>query len=181
MKKMNKKAFLLLTMVVALLTVSVGGTLAYLVTSTQAVTNVFTPGEVNVGIDEERDGNTKKDVKVTNSSDSIKAYIRAMIVVTWQDASGNVYPKAPQVNTDYTININTGDWTLENGFYYYKEAVNPGGATTNLINTCSPVVANIPDGYSLHVEIIAQAIQADGWPANANVTNAQSAFAEAAK
>lgn len=183
MKRMNSKAVVLLITIAVLLTVTVGGTVAYLAASTPSVTNVFTPGSVEPGIEETLEGSVKKNVTVKNNG-TVDAYIRAMIVVTWQDTNGNVYPKTPVVGTDYDININTGDWELSGGFYYYKGGTNGGkvsaqGSTSNLINTCQlKEGATVPSGYALHVEILAQAIQADGW--DSGVDTAQEAFAAAA-
>ena len=153
---------------------------AYLAASTPTVTNVFEPGKVPPEIDEDLEGNVKKNVTVKNMG-NVDAYIRAKIVVTWQDDQGNVYPVMP-VGTDYTIAY--GDaWTKESdGFWYYNGkvgAVAPNNETEVLITECKPVDGKAPAGYTLHVEILAQAIQADGWPDT--VTNAQLAFAEAAR
>lgn len=184
MKRMNSKAVVLLITIAVLLTVTVGGTVAYLAASTPSVTNVFTPGSVVPEINETLEGDVKKNVTIRNTG-SVDAYIRAKIVVTWQNAAGDVYPVMPMKDTDYTIEINTNAWELNGGFYYYiggenSDKVSAQGSTTNLINTCRlREGANVPSGYTLHVEILAQAIQADGWPSI--VTDAKSAFAEAAK
>ena len=37
-----------------------------------------------------------------------------------------------------------------------------------LFTDCAPVAANVPEGYSLSVEILAQTIQADGVDAKGN-------------
>lgn len=184
MKRMNSKAVVLLITIAVLLTVTVGGTVAYLAASTPAVTNVFTPGSVPPHIIEELEDEVKQNVTVKNNG-TVDAYIRAMIVVTWQDKDGNVYPAMPEAgeDKDYTIELNIGtdetQWTKADGFYYYNDRVTAGASTEKLIITCSPVAGQAPDGYTLHVEIMAQAIQADGWPSS--VTNAQTAFAEAAR
>ena len=183
MKRMNSKAVALLITIAVLLTVTVGGTVAYLAASTPSVTNVFTPGSVVPEINEELNGNVKQNVTVKNIG-NVDAYIRAKIVVTWKKGN-EVYPVMPVADTDYTISLNTGSeagkWTYDAAadIYYYNGKVGAGLSTANLINSCQQAAtANVPDGYTLHVEILAQAIQADGWPAE--VDTAQEAF-EAAK
>ena len=80
MKRMNKtKTILALALVALLLTCAVGGTVAYLVTKTDAVTNTFTPGRVTVRVEDTVSGNVKKDVKITNTGNT-SAYIRVAIV-----------------------------------------------------------------------------------------------------
>lgn len=145
---------------VLILGAAVGGTLAYLVTQTDPVTNTFEPSHVSCKIEEEFDGTTKSNVKVKNTGD-IDAYIRAKVVITWKDANGNVYAAAPVENTDYTISYNRNDWAEIDGIYYYKNAVASGKSTSKLIDTCAPTDGTAPEGYALSVEILAEAIQAE--------------------
>lgn len=176
-RKTNKRALLAAAVIVLLLTAAIGGTLAYLATSTQKVENVFTPADVTSAVVEPSwtDGQkTKSNVTIQNTGD-VSAFIRAAIVVTWQDASGNVLSVKPSLGSDYTLTIGSS-WTKANdGYYYYNAAVAAGAQTANLIDTCT-VIAKAPiDGYTLHVEVIGSAIQSEGMGA----TSAQQAFAKA--
>lgn len=173
MKNMKKKSFLILATMVLLLTFAVGGTIAYLVTSTNPVVNTFTPAKVTSVVNEPgwTDGNlVKSNVTISNTGNT-SAFIRAAIVVTWKDAAGNTMPIRPVLGTDYTLDINTTDWdgTSTDGFYYYKHVVTKADATTttdttaNLINTCKPIKA-YDDGRKLCVEVIGSAIQSTGIP-----------------
>ena len=174
MKCNKKKAFLIVLMIALLLAGAVGGTVAYLKTQTGEIENVFQPAGVPSEVEETFNGTTKSNVVIRNNG-NVDAYIRAAIVATWKDSSGNIYPKNPVAGEDYTIEINAVDWTNSEGFYYYIEAVDAGDATSNLINSCTPVQGKAPNGYSLNVEILGQAIQAEGMDAN----SAQDAFSKA--
>lgn len=175
MKRMKKKSLLLVAGIVLMLTIAIGGTIAYIVANTEPVVNTFTPGEVPITIHETFDGETKSDVYVTNDG-NVPAYIRAKIIVTWKDAQGNV-SGTPVQTSDYSITWGNG-WTEEaDGFYYYNASVEAGDPTTNLINSCTKK-GTPPDGYDLSVEIIAESIQAEGM---GGVSNAQQAFAAAKK
>lgn len=180
MKKINKKTLVLLIAAALLLTITVSGTVAYLVDSTGAVRNVFEPGRVQPNITESFNGQTKNDVKIQNTG-NVDAYIRAMVVVTWQNSAGEVYPVAPVAGTDYTISYGS-NWEQAGAYWYYNGIVKgktetTTDSTTALIESCSPVSGKEPaEGYTLHVEILAQAIQADGM----GVSTAQAAFAKAA-
>ena len=175
MKLNRKKGILLLTAAVLILVCGVGGTLAYLITQTAPVTNTFTPAQVTSQVIEKMDGTTKSDVKIENTG-NVSAYIRAAIVITWKDAQGNTMPTVPVRDQDYTLSINTEDWTLnyDDGYYYYNDIVAAGGSTEKLINRC---VSNVTytDGRRLCVEVIGSAIQAEGMGA----TSAQAAFTAA--
>lgn len=59
---------------------------------------------------------------------------------------------------------NANQWVEGNdGYYYYKEKVEAGKPTDILFTDCKVCpCADIPDGYSLSIEIMGQSIQADG-------------------
>ncbi|MBQ6933102.1 MAG: hypothetical protein IJN37_01805 [Clostridia bacterium] len=159
--KRSKKSIATLVSLILILTIGVGGTLAYLITSTGEVKNTFTPSQVNISVNENVDNGVKSNVKIQNHNDSVKAYIRAAIVVNWMDKDGNVWAAKPKKDTDYTMTTG-GNWTLgTDGYYYHKGAVEPN-ADTNVLITEAKYLANAPDGYYLSIEILAQAIQADG-------------------
>ena len=160
---------LLLTVVV-----SIGGTLAYIVTSTLPVENIFASSKVGNYIVEDNVGTTKKDVKVQNSisgnvdSQIVDAYIRAAYVVTWQKIENRITYVKPAVEGDYQIDLNlndNSDWVKNGDYYYFTKAIKPGESTDVLINSISPVNDKAPEGYSLNVEIISQSVQAS--PADA--------------
>ena len=183
----KRKTVLLLTAVALLLTIAVGGTIAYLTTSTETVENVFEPASVVPEIEETFTGTEKDDVYFWNSGE-VDAYIRAAVVVNWKNqTTGELQPIK---ESDYTMTIPAGrGWSKANdGFYYYGGVIKPSESkpesagtdysTTVLLTDCK-LASGVtpPDGYTLHVEIIAQAIQADGM----NADSAQEAFAKAAQ
>lgn len=158
-RRNRQKATMLLTSLALLLTLLIGGTVAFMIATDDSAKNEFRDSTVTCEVNETVSGGVKSDVTIENTGDTT-AYIRAAIVVTWKDAeSGNVYGKKPVAGTDYAINYGN-DWFLGgDGFFYYKNPVAAGSSTTNLINTCSPVDANTPAGYGLNVEILGSAIQ----------------------
>lgn len=161
-RRRNHKPTLLLLTLVLILGAMVGTTLAYLFTNTDGLVNTFTPANVTVDIDEpgwEDGGKVKNNVTVKNTGD-VEAYIRAAVVVTWQDADGNVYPTAPVEVTDYTVSWTMDGWVKYGGFYYYTSPVAPSKSTGVLLTDCKVKDgATPPDGYHLSVEILASAIQ----------------------
>lgn len=169
------------------LTLSVGGTIAYLITDTGPVTNTFTPGNVACEVIEPgwKDGHTTKENVTIQNTGNTDAYIRAAIVVTWQNASsGNVLGKAPVLGSDYTLQLATDtgwDITTSDGYYYYATAVSANNSTGILINECKVLKSAPAEGYTLCVEVLADAIQAtpinavkDAWgvtvDANGNIS-----------
>lgn len=90
-------------------------------------------------------------------------YVRAAIVVTWQNSEGIVYFTKPVENSDYTLTLGA-DWTKgTDGYYYYKPAVSSGGQTGSLISSFRQTGETPVEDYALNVEIIAQTVQAVGY------------------
>lgn len=150
---------LLLTVVFA-----VGGTVAYLLAATPYVKNTFTSASAPNEIEEEFDGEEKTDVKVLvpSNPENVDVYIRVAMVATWQDEAGNVAPATPVAGTDYIVDMGSDKWVEKDGFYYYTEVVAPGSSTENLFDSIKVVDGRSPEGYTLHVELMSQSIQADG-------------------
>ena len=90
MKNMKIKSMLLLALVAMLLLGSVGGTVAFLVTSTNSVENVFTPANLDTDIVEVVEGNVKKSITVMNNG-NVPVYVRVAIIGYYvDDKTGNI-------------------------------------------------------------------------------------------
>lgn len=163
--KKSGKSIALLVSLVLIIGVIVGGAVAFLIDSTGSVNNQFTPSKVTTEVTEKCIGTTKSDVAIKNTGDT-DAWIRAAVVVTWQDEAGNVYGKAPKANVDYTAWTLGTDWKQGgDGFYYYTKPVAAGAKTSSaLIDKIEPIGYPPADGYHLTVEIIGSGIQSK--PAN---------------
>ena len=154
-----KKPLAALVALVLIIGAVVGGTLAYLAARTDAIVNTFNPAKVDITVEEDFNGSTKKDVKIKNNDDT-EVYIRATYVVPGKDAAENVDPEQPQPGVDSTISLNPEqDWFNYNGYYYYTEPVAPRASTGVLIDLCTPVAGRAPEGYTLSVNVLASAIQ----------------------
>lgn len=155
----SKKTMALLVSLVLLVGITLGSTIAYLSVSSQKVVNEFKPGEVTTSVDEKFDGTTKTDVSIKNTGNT-SAWIRAAVVVTWQDAAGNVYSKAPVAGVDYTDWTPGNDWKVgRDGFYYNTKPVAAGASTGAMIKEIVQLSDAPADGYYLNVEIIGSGIQ----------------------
>lgn len=158
-------------------------TLAWLKVETEPKTNTFTPGAVTLEIEETLTGTTKSNVKFQNTG-NVPAFIRVALVPIWRSGTYNS-GLAAIAGEIYTISLNTGDgldqWTKSGDYYYYNSPVPAKGFTTNLINSASPAVDldEHPEytGMTFELQVIASALQADGW--NGDTDSAVEAFAEA--
>lgn len=171
-KRARKRALarpvLLALSLVLVLGLSVGGTLAYLVTNTDPVTNTFTPGKLDTPPKETFENDVKSDVVVTNSNDSaVAAYVRATWTINWVVGNGETAQiVAPAKAGEYEIDVaGTGSgWSQgSDGFYYWHKPVEPGEETGALIKslTANNEAAPDVDGVHLQATIITQTIQAD--------------------
>ena len=152
----SKKSLTALIALILIICLAVGGTVAFIVTQTQAVKNTFTPSDVTVDIQEEFNGSIKSSITVLNVDDADKedvpCYIRVKLVSNIQDDNGNVLGAKPlgkiSLGKDW---IDGGD-----GCYYYKNVVEVGQSTSNLLADGASIT--LTDGQV--VEVLAEGIQA---------------------
>ena len=152
-------AIKLVICLILLLMISVGGTIAFVVTHTSEIRNTFTESVVKCEVDETFKDNVKSNVSIKNTGDTT-AYIRAFVNVTWMNESKQVASVSPK-STDYMIEYSTSGWLKgSDGYYYYSLPVQPNDKTAVLINSCQLLeTASAPDGYYLSVEIVCSSIQ----------------------
>ena len=162
MKKMNKKTLVLLIAIAALMTASIGGTVAWLATSSGPITNTFTPAHVSVSVTDEIDGNTKENVQITNTSD-IPVYMRVAVVANWyegEDANKKIV--APWNDYRGFAAKVSGNWEQDGNYFYYKGTVAAKTPVELFKNGEGYSAVNNTDYPNAHLEmdIIAQVIQA---------------------
>ena len=176
-RKARKSPLLVLASLVLVLAMGIAGVSAFITTQSGKVENTFTLDPVEPTIAETFDGNTKTNVQVgvVENGRTEAAYIRATVVFTWVNPDNpDEVCSTPVKDGDYTITWKTTEqdtaskWVEGNdGYYYYKGEVAPGGVTDVLFTDCKIADGVTPPaGYTLSVEILAQTIQADGVDAN---------------
>ena len=153
-----RKEFVLTCSIALLVIGMVGGSLAYLFTNTETVTNTFTPPTVDVDIEETVKTGEKTDVYFHNTAD-YPVYMRALLVINWEDASGNIVGNVPE-GYSYTDSGIASGWVAKDGYYYYTQAVAAGDTSTNLIDR---IVETVPENaeYHLRVDVMVETIQAE--------------------
>ena len=159
------------------------------------VKNEFSPTtSVDPEIVEDFDDFVKKDVKINvGVNDGYRVYVRAAIVITWQDEKGTVFfdppvynvPEDPTFPNDYELILKLAKGTLmsgdavwidgRDGYYYYTAPVDSGKETGVLIESCRQLCPG-PNGYTLSVNIIAQTVQAVGTTDNGDFPAWQDAW-----
>lgn len=172
-KKTSKRKIIALTAIILTLALIATATIAYFTDFTGPKHNTFTAGNVACQVVEDfKDGETvKKNVAVKNDS-NIDVFIRVAVTVNWvgnagTDNAGKIYgAKTPRVYTkDYTLNQGTdftNGWFLgDDGYYYCKHKVAAGETTPYVIDSLTVNPKNVPEGYHLEVNVMANAIQAD--------------------
>ncbi len=145
----DKKYFILIISLLLVYTLLVVGTFAWLSAKTDPVTNSFAKGSVPIIPEEQLEGQVKKSVTIQNTGNS-PALIRVSVTVNHVDGDGNIIDGAP-----VSLPINSADWDIINGIYYYKGIVQPGGKTSNLFT-------QDVDYTGLEINIMAQSVQVSG-------------------
>ena len=154
--RLNRTAVLIMA-VLLLLGVAVGSTVAFLITNTGPVENKFAYASVSCEVKEDFNGNTKKNVQITNTG-STDAYIRATYVVNWVDVKGNIAASDPE-GYSYSLTKNLDSkWIEKDGYFYYTSPIAPGDSTQGSLLTCTVTYPDNPE-YTLSVEVLAEAIQ----------------------
>lgn len=148
MRSRKLKIWAAMLTALALVIAATGAVYGYLSAQSGPVTNTFTP-------EQNETPSIDNSYMVSVGDTGYDVYVRVAVVATWEDNDGNVYAADP----GYTFTLGAG-WFEHGGFYYYTNKVASGGSTSALIGDNTSNAA--PDGYSLHVELIAQTIQALG-------------------
>ena len=66
------------------------------------------------------------------------------------------------------LNLNTTDWTLQNGYYYYNKPLDPGQITEPIFTEVEIVGSKVDNSYigsTLQLTVSAYAVQSDNNPA----------------
>ncbi len=235
--KTKSKALLLALCAVLLVVASVMGTMAYLTSETEVVTNTFTIGNVTIWLDEEDTDNSNtlnnknpvndgrdlanayqlvpgrtvdKDPMVTVIKGSEASYVRIIVKVKRLDSLAVAFPESKYSNYYATegnnkvfliqnlVDWNSTEWlyegykTEDNGttgvyeFRYYDKVPAVAENADNL--QLAPLFTKITIPGALNntevealanvsIEVIANAIQAEGFTASENATAMENAWA----
>lgn len=152
----TKRLSTLLLSVILVVTIAVGGTVAYLVTQDAPITNTFTPSHVNCRVEEKFDGTTKKNVNVTNTGDT-EAYIRVKLV-TYRVNDAGQHIGGTAAIPSFTPGQN---WVENGGYYYYTLPVAPGQKPAYDLIESIQLKGNYDDadGGKQVIDVMAEAIQ----------------------
>lgn len=149
----TKAVTLLLALV--LLTGAVSGTLAWLATNTQGITNTFTAASVPNIPEEKFDGETKTEIKVKIEG-NIAAYVRVKLVTYRVNDNGDRIGGTATI-PNFTLGAN---WFEQDGYYYYALPVQPGATSGNLLGTSITLQKYTDaDGGKQVIEVISESIQ----------------------
>lgn len=152
----NKRLTALITALVLLLVLVIGGTVAWLSASHGPIVNTFTPSNVTCQVTENFNGTVKSNVNVQNTGDT-EAYIRVKLV-TYRTNDQGQHIGGTATLPEFTAGTN---WVEYNGYYYYTKPVaanqKPG---TDLIGSITLTSSyEDADGGHQSIDVMAEAIQ----------------------
>ena len=163
-KRIKLSTVLVIAAALALVT-AIGGTMAWLTTQSEGLTNTFTPAKIEGKVKETFNSpfNTKNNVYIQNTSD-VPVYVRVALVPTWVNAAQE--PMAEPCSLD-DLDITWGDnketdWFVKDGYYYYKTPVSADGETSVLIQSATVKADKTPAGCNMNLQVLLQMIQAEG-------------------
>lgn len=145
---------------VLLLALTIGGTVAWLTSKTNDITNTFTPSKVMCAVSEifDEDTGVKSNVNVTNVGDT-DAFIRVKLVTYRTNAEGKHIGGVAEVPE-----FAPGDgWVKYGDYYYYTKPVAPNEKPeSDLISRIQleSVYTDADGGYQA-MDVMAEAIQSE--------------------
>lgn len=148
----NRKLLILVLSAMLLVTLGVGGSLAYFAHIADPVINTFQAGSVEAEILETVDGNQKTDIQVKNTGKS-PVYVRVRLISYWMDGE-NI---APMNSGPVGISLGLA-WIQIGDYYYYTKPLASGAATENLL--AAPLTMTSENGFSQVIEVLADTVQA---------------------
>lgn len=168
-----KIRILVVALVATLITLMSQTSLAYYQTIGKA-TNVVTSGDIRFIIHEMTDQGTEfpkegvyiipgdvvsKEVSIESDCDH-PFYLRVKLVYGMDST---------ELSTEecFKLNINEEHWQLHDGWYYYKDAVDPGETTPNVFSHVEIVGSKVDSSYigkTLLLTVKAQAVQSENNP-----------------
>lgn len=188
-KTVSMKVAVLLLVAVLLIGCTVGGTLAWLIATTNTVTNTFVAGDVGDLTLEENSGesytvvpgvNITKNPVVTFTGNNIPAYVFVKVEADEWTVTGS--------GTEYTYTMGTNSemswilegWTkLSDGVYYKEVAANANGAwhliKDDTVTVSSAITKDTIANFESSLSFTAYAIQQEGFASPAAAWAAASA------
>ena len=161
-----KRKIGLIATIVCCIAILTAGTLAYFNAEETAV-NVITTGNLSMKLHEEAEDGTP----YVENTGSVDMYVRIAIEKEIQGESDRELGFE-----NITLDLNTTDWTEQDGYYYYNRALKPGEKTEPLFTMVrfDKEMGNEYMNARLTIKVNAQAVQsrnntdsaltAAGWP-----------------
>lgn len=141
-----------------LLALAIGGTVAWLTTKADGITNKFIPSSVTCEVHEDFNGTVKSNVNVENTGD-IPAYIRVRLVSYRTNDEGQHIGGTADI-PDFTPGEG---WVKSGDYYYYTKPVDPERMPdVDLISSISSITLESytdVDGGHQSIDVMAEAIQ----------------------
>lgn len=161
-RRNSRKTGTLLLSLLLVVTLAIGGMVAYLTTHSDPVQNNFTPSFVDCEVTESFNGTTKSNVNVKNTGDT-EAYIRVKLVTYRVNDEGQHIGGTATIPS-FTPGTN---WVAYGDYYYYTLPVAPDDEpAADLIDSITLTGSYVDaDGGKQVIEVMAEAIQSG--PANA--------------
>lgn len=157
-KSVKSKILTLLLAVLIVTTFTVGGSLAYIVTHTDSIKNVFNPSTVTTTVTEDFDGTNKSNIVVKNTGDTT-AYVRVKLVTYRVDGDDNHIIGGTATIPSFEP---ANGWFKYGDCYYYTSPVEAGKQTAKPLFDGSITLQKYTDadGGRQVIEVMAEAIQA---------------------
>lgn len=167
-KTRMKKRIVAAAVILATLAILASGTLAYF-TAEETAYNVITTATLDMElVEEKKDGTPFEDVFGVMPGENVDKIVYVKNVGTTPfytrialEKKVSVDGKEMDFDRYISLDLNTEDWIENDGYYYYKEAVQPGESTEKLFTKVkfSKNMGNAYQNARVEITVDAQAVQ----------------------
>ena len=144
MENKNKKPLIFMSLLVIVF-IAIGVTLAYF-TTTDTFNNEFYASEYDVETQESfvspdnwKPGDTTPKTVIATNHGDIPVAVRVKLTPRWEDKNGDPLPLTDNNDNEYAVidfsNNYDRKWVYQDGYYYYKRALNKNQSTTSLLKS----------------------------------------------
>ena len=140
----NKKPIIFMSLLVIVF-MTLGATLAYF-TTTDTYNNEFYASEYDVETQESfvspdnwKPGDTTPKTVIATNHGDIPIAVRVKLTPRWEDKNGDPLPLVDNDDNEYAVinfsNNYSNNWVYQDGYYYYKRALDTDQSTTSLLKS----------------------------------------------
>lgn len=124
-QKNTSKLIILISSLLIVLCLSIGGTFAYIIATDTPVSTTFKPASFDAYATENNGTYT------VTTSGNVNTFVRVTVTAHWLK-DGMTFTEPAMTSADYALVFDSTKWTQVGGYFYYNSPLVPGETTTGI-------------------------------------------------